>query len=575
MAQYDTVIRGAMLVDGSGSPARSADLAIEDGTITRVGKVEGRGTREIDADGALVIPGWVDIHTHYDGQATWDSRMAPSSWHGVTTAVMGNCGVGFAPVRSEDHVRLIELMEGVEDIPGTAMYEGLKWNWSSFGEFLDALDSRPHDVDIGTYVPHDPLRIFVMGDRGAEREPATADEIDEMARLVRMGIDEGGLGFSTDRAAIHKTIRGENAPSFGAANDECVGIARALRQAGRGVLQLVTDFDDIDADFALMRDMAEASGRPLAFNLSYSYADTGGVNLLRILRRLEEAQADGFPLVGVVAPRAIGLIFGLTCSLNPFSTNEVFKEIENLPLPEKVNVMSNGDYRRRLLSSLTEAQDHRIGSHRLASWQLMYEMTDPPNYEPDVGDNILALAGQSGRKPEEVVYDLLLKDGGKNLLYVPSVNYGDGNLDTVKIMLEHRYTLPGLSDGGAHVGAICDASSPTTLLAHWGRDRDRGRIAIPYLVQQQCAATAEFVGLLDRGIIAPGYRADLNIIDLDNLILRRPEIYTDLPAGGARLMQRADGYLHTLVKGVVTYEDGVPTGSLPGRLVRGAQGAPA
>jgi N-acyl-D-aspartate/D-glutamate deacylase len=574
MTAIDLVIRSGSVVDGTGGQARTADVAISGGVVVEVGQVSGTGHREISADGALVTPGWVDLHTHYDGQVTWDNFLAPSSWHGVTTVVMGNCGVGFAPVHDGDRERLIELMEGVEDIPGTALHDGLKWDWNDFGEYLEAADRLPHDIDFGVYVPHDPLRVYVMGDRGARRQEATEDEIAEMGRLAFEGVQRGALGFSTDRLGLHRTSRGEHPPAYGAAARECIAIAEAVGRGGKGILQLVSDFDDVDAEFAMLRGMVERSGLPLSFTLTYRYEDREQRRLRSLLAGIESANADGLRILGQVAPRSIGFLYGLDCMMNPFSANAVYQEIADLPLAEKVAIMKRAEFRDRLLANVTDKPDFRTGGNRLTKWDLMYELSDPPDYEPNPADSVAARAARAGRDPAEVAYDLLLADGGSGMIYVPSVNYPDGNLDVVKEMLEHRYTLPGLSDGGAHVESICDASFPTTLLAYWGRDRPRGRLDVPYIVKQQCADTAAFAGLRDRGVLAPGYRADVNVIDFEGLGLRRPHFQQDLPAGGKRLMQAATGYLHTIVAGVGTYEDGVATGALPGRLVRGDRPAP-
>jgi N-acyl-D-aspartate/D-glutamate deacylase len=574
MTEYDLIIRGGTVVDGTGSPARAADIGVVDGRVAGVGHISGSGRRVIDADGALVTPGWVDVHTHYDGQATWDSCLAPSSWNGVTTAVMGNCGVGFAPVHDSDHDQLIEIMEGVEDIPGTALHAGLEWDWNSFGEYLDALERRPHDIDFAAYVPHNPLRLFVMGDRGAARQAATEADIAEMGRLARIGIQQGALGFSTGRLVGHKTSRGEHTPAYGAAAQECIGIAALLGSAGGGVLQLVSDFEDLEQEFTIITAMMRQSGMPLSFTVSYRPDDENRVRLHELLAGIERAQADGLPLVGQVATRAMGLMYGLSCTLNPFSANPVFTEIELLAPSAQASAMREPGFRERLLANVTGDRDDRIGGAYLSDWGKMYELSDPPDYEPAAANSIAARAERAGCRPEEIAYDILVKDEGGAFIYVPSGNYREGNLDVVKELLEHPHTIPGLSDGGAHVASISDASFPTTLLAHWGRDRVDGRIAVPELIKRQCADTARFVGLADRGVLAPGYRADINVIDFEHLAARRPEIHTDLPGGGRRLMQRADGYLHTIVSGLGVYENGEATGELPGRLVRGAQRAP-
>jgi len=566
MAAHDLIIRGGTVVDGTGSPSRTADVAVTDGIITEVGRVEGAATQELDADGLLVTPGLVDIHVHYDGQATWDTRLIPSAWHGVTTVVAGNCGVGFAPVRPADHDRLIELMEGVEDIPGAALHEGLPWTWQSFPEFLDALDGRPYDVDLATHVPHGALRLNVMGERGAQRERATAEDIEAMAGLARQAVEAGAIGFSTSRTRNHRSSNGELTPSLTADADELLGIARAVGATGTGVLQVVSDFDDVDAEFALFRSMAEASGRPLSFSL----AGVVEASWRRQLELLEQANADGVAMRGQAAARAIGILLGLQCTLHPLLANPVWQEIASLPVPDQAGRMADPDFKQRVLDA-----DRASGRRALTGYDRMYELDDPPDYEPDASTSVAARAASQGRDPLDVVYDLLIGDGGRTFLYVPIINWFGGTLDAVGEMLAHRHTVPGLSDGGAHVGTICDASFPTTLLSLWGRDRDHGRMDLPYLVQQQTKDTAETVGLLDRGILAPGYRADVNVIDFDALRPRRPEMRHDLPAGGKRLLQRADGYVATLVKGEVTYRNGEPTDALPGRLLRGATAAPA
>jgi N-acyl-D-aspartate/D-glutamate deacylase len=564
MPEHDLIIRGGTVLDGTGAPARTADIAVSDGVITGVGAVDGQASRELDADGLLVTPGLVDIHVHYDGQATWDDRLIPSSWHGVTTVVAGNCGVGFAPVRPADHERLIQLMEGVEDIPGAALHEGLPWTWRSFPEFLDALDGRRYDVDLATHVPHGALRLHVMGERGAQGEAATPDDIVAMAELARQAVESGAIGFSTSRTRNHRSSTGEYTPSLTAEADELLGIATEIGRAGTGVLQAVSDFDDVDAEFALFRSMAEASGRPLSFSL----ADVRGHRWRRQLELLEEANADGVRMRGQAAARAIGILLGLQCTLHPFLGNPVHQELAALPVAEQARRMADPDVKRRLLEVA------RTDGGMLRGFDRMFELGDPPDYEPDPSTSIAARAEREGREPIDLAYDLLIQDEGRTFLYGPIINWFEGNLDAVGAMLAHEHTVPGLSDGGAHVGTICDASFPTTLLSYWGRDRDEGRIDLPYLVRQHTRDTAETVGLLDRGVLAPGYRADANLIDFDALRPRRPEMRHDLPAGGKRLLQRADGYVATLVKGEVTYERGEPTDALPGRLVRGARKDP-
>ena len=571
MGDHDLIIRGSTVVDGTGGAARTADVAIDDGLVSEVGRVDGSARRTIDADGLLVTPGFVDIHTHYDGQASWGERMIPSSWHGVTTVVAGNCGVGFAPVRPADHGRLIELMEGVEDIPGAVLDVGLDWNWQSFPEFIDAIDGRAFDVDVALQIPHGALRLHVMGERGANREAATPADIELMAQLAREGIEAGALGFTTSRTLNHRTSRGEPTPTLTAEADELVGIANAIGATGRGVLQVVSDFTDPDAEFGIFRRMAEESGRPLSFSL----VQTRGDGWRHQLDLLGAANRDGIAMTAQVAPRAVGLLLGLQCTLHPLLTNPVYREIAALPLEEQVEVMLDPAFKARALAADASARgEDRLGGRLLQGFARMSIVQDPPDYEPDADSSIAAMAARAGRDPLELVYDLLLEDDGRALLYVPLLNYGDGNLDAAGEMLEHPNTIVGLGDGGAHVGTICDASFPTTLLTLWGRDRDHGRLDLPFLVHRQTQATAQAVVLFDRGVLAPGYRADVNVIDFDRLTARKPEMRYDLPAGGRRFVQPADGYVATLVAGNVTYERGVAQGPLPGRLVRGPQPAP-
>ena len=561
---HDLVIRGGTVLDGTGSEARTADVAITDGLVTEVGAVDGPAHRTLDADGLLVTPGFVDVHVHYDGQATWDQRLIPSSWHGVTTVVAGNCGVGFAPVHPADHQRLIELMEGVEDIPGAALHEGLPWTWETFPEFLDSLDGRHYDVDLATQVPHGALRLHVMGERGAAREDATPEDIAAMAQLAAEGIRAGALGFSTSRTMNHRSSNGELTPTLTASADELVGIARAVGATGAGVLQAVSDFADVDAEFGLFRSMAEASGRPLSFSL----ADAHGRNWRRLLDLLEQANGDGLAMRGQAAARAIGILLGLQCTLHPFLGNTAFGELAGRPVPDQARAMADPDLKARVVAEATGAPG------LLGAWDRMFELGDPPDYEPDPSSSIGARAARDGREPADLAYDIVAADAGRTFIYVPIINWIDGNLDAVGSMLAHEHTVPGLSDGGAHVGTICDASFPTTLLSLWGRDRASGQIPLPYLVQQHTSDTARTVGLLDRGVLAPGYRGDCNLIDFDALRPRRPEIHYDLPAGGRRLLQRADGYVATIKAGQVTYEHGEATDALPGRLLRGGQPAP-
>lgn len=569
MAQYDLVIRGGFVVDGSGKLGRDADIAIENGRIAHVGDVSGTGTEEIDAKGKLVAPGFVDIHTHYDGQVTWGDTLSPSSNHGVTTAIMGNCGVGFAPVRDDDHDRLIRLMEGVEDIPFPVLAEGLPWNWESFPDYLDSLSERQFDIDFGAQLPHAALRVYVMGDRGANREDASDDDITAMAKLAKRAVEAGALGFSTSRTLNHRTSDGQPTPTLTASEKELTGIAMALREAGKGVLQFVSDFDDPQKEAAMLRRIVEQSGRPLSVSLAQADVSPDGWKLL--LGEIESAQAAGLDMRAQVGPRPVGLLLGLELTLNPFSGHPVYQTIANEPFEARLKALRDPSFRAKLLNDEPDAENPFVKSI-LRSFGKMFVLGDPPDYEPTADKTVAAIAQARGSTPEAVALDLMLADEGKRMLYLPFLNYAQGSLDPVKAMLESPASLPGLSDGGAHVGMICDGSFPTTLLTHWSRDRTRGdTIPLEFLIKRQSHDTAAWVGLKDRGLLKPGYRADLNVIDYDNLTLYAPFIVHDLPAGGRRLMQKADGYEATIVAGEIIQRSGTATGAKPGRLVRGSQ----
>jgi N-acyl-D-aspartate/D-glutamate deacylase len=561
---HDIVITGGTVVDGTGAEPFTADIAIDGDRITEVGRVSGTAARTIDATGAIVTPGFVDVHAHYDGQAMWDDLIVPSSWHGVTTVVMGNCGVGFAPVRAEDRERLIELMEGVEDIPGTALHEGLDWQWESFPEYLDALDRRHHDIDIGAQLPHSALRLYVMGERGARRDEATAEDIAAMGKLAREAMVAGALGFTTSRTRNHRTSRGEPTPTLTAAADELAGIAAALGDAG--VIEVVSDFADQRAELATVLGMAEASGRPMS--ISIAQADRRPNGFRDLLAAITAANDRGLQVKAQVAARAIGILLGHQATMSPLMASSTARSLAHLPFEERIEQFRRSEVRDAVLADLA-ATPNRY------SWAQMFVLADPPDYEPPAETSVAAMAERDGVAPEALAYDLLLADGGRALLYVPVLNYTDGDLDAVREMLTHEHSVVGLGDGGAHVGTICDASFPTTMLTHWVRDRSRGaKLGLAQAVAKQTSKTAAMVGLLDRGVLAPGRRADVNVIDLDHLTLHPPTIAFDLPAGGKRLLQRADGYLHTVVAGQETYTNGEHTGALPGRLVRGAQSIP-
>jgi N-acyl-D-aspartate/D-glutamate deacylase len=572
MATHDLIIRGGTIIDGSGAPAFEGDVAVSGGVITGIGKVNGRGIEEIDARGQVVTPGFVDLHTHYDGQATWGEAISPSSLHGITTVVMGNCGVGFAPCKSEDHDRLIRLMEGVEDIPFPVLAAGLPWAWESFPDYLDFLGQRRFDTDVCAQLPHAALRVFVMGDRGANREDADPADIAAMKQLAKEAVLAGAMGFSTSRTLNHRTSDGQPTPTLTASQDELTGIAMGLAEAGRGVLQFVSDFNDPQKEAAMLRRLVEVSGRPLSVSLAQADVAPEGWRLL--LGAIEAAAAEGLPIRAQVAPRPVGVLLGLDLTLNPFSAHPVYQEIAHLPAEGRVAALRQPDLRARLLADQPRT-DNPFLKVMLRSFGKIFQLSDPVDYEPGPEHTLEAIAARRGVSPEEAALDLMLERDGKGMLYLPFLNYAQGSLDPVAEMMQSPATLPGLSDGGAHVGMICDGSFTTTMLTHWIRDRTRGPKLTPeFLVHRQSRATAEWIGLWDRGLIAPGLRADLNVINLSGLKLHLPEVIRDLPAGGRRLMQRASGYTATILNGEITHRDGTPTGAKPGRLVRGAQPAP-
>ena len=569
-ADYDLIIRNGEIIDGRGGPSYEGDLAIRDGKIAALGKVTGAGREEIDARGRIVTPGFVDVHTHYDGQATWSSQLTPSSLHGTTTVVMGNCSVGFAPVNPQDHDRLIDLMEGVEDIPEVAMHEGLKWNWQSFPEYLDALDSIPHDIDFCAQVPHAALRLFVMGQRALDYEPATAADIATMRRLVCEAVEAGAIGASTSRTAIHRAASGSPITSLRAAEDELLGIVMGIKDAGRGVFEAVSDWEgERKEDWAMLRRIVEKTGVPMSMNLS-QHSDKPDW-WRQLLTNLEQARADGLPMTGQSAVRAIGLVLGLEANNHSFAYHPAYREIADLPLAEKVARMRNPEFKRLLLSQRPALTGNELEAHRAKFHQRFHSiflMDDNPDYEPSPEQSLQAIAQRSGKEPLEIMYDQLLSDDGKGLLYQPIINYMSGDLRVCRDQLASSATVPGIGDGGAHVGMICDASNTTYMLTHWGRDRREGRFDLNWLVKRHTLDTARVAGLTDRGVLAPGMKADINVIDFANLRLQKPWVQYDLPAGGRRLMQGAHGYDATIVSGVVIHRHDRPTGALPGRLVR-------
>jgi N-acyl-D-aspartate/D-glutamate deacylase len=564
----DLVLRNGTVIDGSGGAPVRADVAVAGGIITEVGAVTATGREEIDAEGLLVTPGFVDIHTHYDGQVTWDCRLAPSSLHGVTTVVLGNCGVGFAPVQPAHHGMLIELMEGVEDIPGAALHEGLPWSWSSFPEYLDAIARTPHDIDVCAQVPHGALRVYVMGERGANREVASDAEIAAMSELVAEALAAGALGFTSSRTVQHRTSTGAPTPTLTAAEPELRGIAAGLRRAGAGVIEMISDFDDLDGEFDRFCRMVEDAGRPMTISLAQR--DSAPDHWKHLLARIERARARGLPIKGQVAPRPIGVLLGLECTLHPFVACPSYRAIARLPLADRVRELLDPALRHQLLGETAQSSNATV-RYISRSYHKLFRLGDPPDYEPDPSQSVAAAAERAGRPPAELAYDLLLENDGREILYFPLHNYTEQSLEAVRAMMAHDATLAGLGDGGAHVGTICDASFTTYALTHWGRDRSHGRFELPWLVKRQTHDTAAAVGLHDRGLVQRGMKADLNVIDFARLRLGRPYIVHDLPAHGRRLMQTAEGYVATIVSGAVTYRRGEPTGALPGTLVRGAQ----
>lgn len=573
--EFDLVIRGGVVVDGTGAEPAEADVAISGGRIAAVGKVGGSGKEEINARDRVVTPGFVDIHTHYDGQVTWENRLVPSSSHGVTSIVMGNCGVGFAPCRPDQHELLIRLMEGVEDIPHPVLVEGLPWTWETYPQYLDFLGARRYDMDICGYVPHAPVRVYVMGQRGANREPATKEDLQQMARIVHEAVQAGAMGFSTSRTFFHRSSDGKSTPSFEAAEDELMALASALGQAGKGAMQLITDFDAPDEIFAQLRRLVERAGRPLSVSL---LEGTYGPMTLRwrdVLDWAAEASRQGFPIKAQVLSRAIGVLLGHELTLNTFYTCESYIRLADLPFDEKIRELRRPETRARILAESADP-DPTIVLGRLArDFGHMFLLGDPPDYEQPFEQSIAARAQRLGVTPEELAYDLMLERDGRNNLYVTLCNYEYGSLESSMQMMRHPGAVLGLGDGGAHCGTICDGSYPTFMLTHWVRDRERGeRLQLSEVVKWLSRDTARAVGLDDRGVIAPGYKADLNVLDPRRLMLHAPEVARDLPNGGRRLVQRAEGYEATIVSGAIVYRDGSATGALPGRLVRGPQSAP-
>ncbi|OBJ14733.1 amidohydrolase family protein [Mycobacterium sp. 1245801.1] len=574
---YDLIIRNGTIVDGLGGEPYVGDVAVRDGVIAAVGDVNGEAAaREIDATGLLVTPGFVDLHTHYDGQSIWSERLTPSSAHGVTTVVMGNCGVGFAPCRQEDHDVLVDVMAGVEDIPGVVMTDGLPWTWETFPEYLDALESGRRDIDVAAYLPHSPLRVYVMGQRGADRESATADDLAKMRELAKEAIEVGALGFASSRLTIHKTESGSPIPSYEAAREEIEEIARGVVDGGGGLLQFVPDIPSGGYQPVLQTvfDVAEDVGLPVTFTLVV--ANSGDPSWPDAITMIEKANsaADGgeVRVTAQLLPRPIGLIIGLQLTANPFVLYPSYREIAHLPLAERVAEMRKPEVRARILAD-KPGHGHPI-LYVAQMWDWIFPLGDTPDYEPDPSTSIGARARARGVDPMEEAYDRLLDDDGRAMLLVATSNLQNNSLDTVGELLHRDDVVLGLGDGGAHYGMICDASYSTYFLTHWARDRKAGRFTVPEAVRELTSVPARVAGLGDRGRIAVGYKADLNVIDHAALRLHKPVISYDLPAGGRRLDQTAEGYVATIVAGEVIAENGVPTDARPGRLVRGRQPVP-
>ena len=570
---YDLIIRNGTIVDGLGGEPYVGDVAVRDGVIEAVGSLSGNtAEREIDATGLLVTPGFVDLHTHYDGQAIWSERMTPSSAHGVTTVVMGNCGVGFAPCRQEDHDVLVDVMAGVEDIPGVVMTDGLPWNWETFPEYLDALEAGRRDIDVAAYLPHSPLRVYVMGQRGADREPATADDLATMRALAKEAIEIGALGFASSRLTIHKTESGLPIPSYDAAREEIEEIARGVVDGGGGLLQFVPDIPAGGYQHVLQTvfDVAEDVHLPVTFTMVVG--NSGDPTWPDAINMIEKANAAGGDVTAQLLPRPIGLIIGLQLTANPFVLYPSYREIAHLPLAERVAEMRKPEVRARILAD-KPGHGHPI-LYVAQMWDWIFPLDDNPNYEPNPADSIGARARARGVNPMEEAYDRLLDDDGRAMLLVATSNLEHNSLNTVGELLHRDDVMLGLGDGGAHYGMICDASYSTFFLAHWARDRKSGRFTVAEAVRELTSVPARVAGLADRGRIAVGYKADFNVIDHAGLRLHKPIITYDLPAGGRRLDQTAEGYVATVVSGEVIAENGVPTAARPGKLVRGRQPVP-
>ena len=563
---FDLIIKNGLIYDGKGSEPFKADLAISKEKIVEIGVIDAKAKEIIDAEGKIVTPGFVDIHTHYDGQVTWDPYLRPSTYHGVTTVVMGNCGVGFSPCKPNQRDWLIGLMEGVEDIPGTALHEGIDWEWESFPEYLDALERKPLAIDVGTQIPHGAVRAYVMGERGINHEEASPEEIEKMKQIVQEAVIAGAYGFSTSRTEKHNDVNGNLTPSITAHKNELVEIAKSLGEIEKGVLQGISDFYDFDSEFDIFKTMSKESGRPISITVEQQ--DARPEWWIQLLDGIEQAQSEGINMFGQVPPRATGILMGLTATLNPFRFYPSYMEIADLSLEDRVEIMKREDFREKLLQEKGVSINPLV-DEIVTSYGKMFKLGEPANYEPDTKDSFKSLADSSNMTAEEIAYESMLEKEGKALIYHPLFNYQTGDLSLVEKMLKHPYTISGLGDAGAHCGAISDASFPTTLVQHWSRDRTKGeKLPLETVIKMQTSETANLLGIEDRGVIEEGYKADINVIDYEGLTLHEPEIVNDLPAGGRRLVQKASGYDYTIVSGEIAFIKGEATGLLNGRLIR-------
>ena len=562
---YDLIIKNGTIIDGTGKDRYAADIAVKDGKIAKIGEITEHAVKEIDAEGKLVTPGWVDVHTHYDGQATWDPLLAPSSWHGVTTVVMGNCGVGFAPVKPKDRDFLIELMEGVEDIPGAALSEGIDWQWESFPEYLDALDAFPRAIDVATQVPHGAVRAYVMGERCNSDYAPTEEEVNDMAELVREGVEAGALGFSSSKTLLHKDVHGEYMPGTFSGNEEMLALGLGMKGLNNSVFELVSDHLGEDEEWAWVNDFQKQTGLTVTLiaTTAPAYENNKMYNLA------EQARIEGREIRPQAAGRPTGVLHGLQSSFHAFVGHPTWhKELASLNHNDLLEKMRDPEIKAKILSEKSLIKSELIQDMPKLMGQV-FPLGDNPNYEPEFKDSIAGIAEAKGMDVMEVMYDMLIQGDGKELFYQPLGGYQSYSLDAQKKLLEHPNVLFGLSDGGAHCGVIADAGMPTFIMTHWGRDRTRGdKLSLEFIVKSLTSSTAEAFGMYDRGYLKEGKIADINIIDFDAMRLHRPEAIFDLPAGGRRLVQKPEGYELTIKAGEIIFDNGVHTGALPGKLVR-------